>query len=361
MASLDADTEGEEGATYVWTKAEVDGLLGADADPFAAAYGVTEAGNWEGRTILSRVDGGGAGGVAEAALRDARRRLFEARQRRPQPGRDDKVLTAWNGLAIAAFAVAGRAFGRPELVDAGARAAELMLGAVRNADGRLHRSFKAGTARHSGVLEDYANLADGLLALYRATFDERWYAAALELAEQVLQRFADPAGGFFDTAEDHEQLIVRPKGVQDNAVPSGNAMAVRVLLELAALTGEGRYRAAADGALRLVTAHVHRYPTAFGQWLGCLRLALGPFDEVAIVGHAGDPATEALLEIVQRPYLPGVVVAVAADPTASAVPLLHDRRARDGRPTAYVCHDFACRQPVTEPADLAAQLSSPRR
>jgi uncharacterized protein YyaL (SSP411 family) len=364
VSSLDADTDGDEGATYVWTKAEIDELLGPDAPLFNEAYGVTANGNWEGRTILSRLasddelarsSGHSAGEVAER-LAGARQRLLEARGRRTQPARDDKVLASWNGLMIAAFADAARVFQRDAWQGIAIRAADLLLMQMRDERGRLHRSFKDGRAHQAAVLEDYAHAADGLLALYEATFDERWFVAVSELMDTVLEHFADSRGGFFDTADDHEALITRPKSLQDNAIPSGNAMAAWVLLRLSALTGEGRYRDSAEGALRLVTPAAHRYPTAFGQWLIGLQLALAEIEEIAIVGDPGAADTAALLDVVRGRYRPTAVTALAADPGASRVPLLAGREARDGRATAYVCRDFACRQPVTEPVELAAQL-----
>ena len=366
ISSLDADTGGEEGATYLWTKAEVDASLGADAALFAAAYGVTEEGNWEGRSILSRVLGNAdlartlGTTVPEVGqrLRQARRRLLAVRSRRPQPGRDGKVLTSWNGLMIGAFADAATSLGIDAWAGVAMRAADLLLTEVHDADGRLRRSFKDGHARQMGVLEDYSHLADGLLALYEATFDERWFVAARELADAMLEHFADPRGGFFDTADDHEALITRPKGLQDNASPSGNAMAVTVLLRLAALTGDGRYRQHAEAGLQLVAPVAPRYPTAFGQWLVGLGLALAKVDEVAIVGAPDAPDTGALLDVVRAGYRPSVVLAVSPDPGQSAIPLLQGRTVRDGKATAYVCHGFACLQPVTSPDELAAQLSS---
>jgi uncharacterized protein YyaL (SSP411 family) len=351
-ASLDADTAGVEGATYVWTLPEVEAVLGdaALAAEFCRAYGVTANGNWEGHTILSRVADGD-----EQLLKPARDKLFAARQKRPQPARDDKVLTAWNGLAIAAFADAAAAFDEPHLADVGARSADLLLARLRDADGRLSRSWKDGRAVATGTLEDYTHLADGLLALYQATFDERWFVAARNLADQVLSHFADPNGGFFDTADDHEALIARPKGLQDNAIPSGGAMAAEVLLRLAAFTGEGSYRSAAEKALAGVHSYARRYPTAFAQWLNALTLATGDAIEIAIAGDPTSPEARSLLAVVREGYRPRSVLAAGS---AQSVPLLDDRPMRDGRATAYVCRNFACRAPVTEPADLAAQLTS---
>ena len=351
-ASLDADTAGVEGATYVWSLAEIESLLGDAAPEFCRAYGVTADGNWEGHNILSRVGDGD-----ESRLRAARDVLFAARQKRPQPTRDDKVLTAWNGLAIAAFADAAAAFDEPRLAAVAARAADLLLTRVRDADGRLSRSWKDGRALHAGTLEDYTFLCDGLLALYQATFDERWFVAARSLADAVLAHFADPAGGFFDTADDHESLITRPKGLQDNAIPSGGAMAAEVLLRLAAFTGDARYRDAAESALRGALPYARRYPTAFAQWLNALTLAVGDVVEIAIAGDPKTPDARALLEVARSTYRPLCVLA-AGSASDTQVPLLADRPLRDGRATAFVCRNFACRAPVTEPIDLAAQLTS---
>ncbi|HEY6014510.1 MAG TPA: hypothetical protein VIU37_10895, partial [Candidatus Limnocylindrales bacterium] len=369
-ASQDADTDGEEGATFVWTADEVRATLGERSPLFEAAYGVTEAGNWEGRTILSRVaaDGELAGrfGLPEAEVReqlaDARRAMLAHRDTRPQPARDGKALAAWNGLAIGALADAAAALatGRPDHAAryrmAAERAAGTILDGLLAPDGSLGRSWKDGRATGHGVLEDHTHLADGLLALYAATFDERWFVAARALMDRVLERFADPAGGFFDTADDHERLVTRPKDVQDNAVPSGNAVAAEVLLRLHAWTGASVYRSAADRALRTVVPYVTRYATGFARWLSAMDLSLAAVQEVAIVGAAGDPATLALLAEARRGYGPNRVVSMAADAAASAIPLLADRLAIDGRPTAYVCRGFVCRLPATDPESLRRQL-----
>ena len=371
-ASLDADTEGVEGGTFTWLPGEVRETLG-DASPlFEAAYGVTEAGNWEGVTILSRVRSdreladrlGLPAGVVAERLAEARARLLEARQRRPQPARDDKVLAAWNGLAIAALAEAARALDAtaPHLAGraaayrgAAVAAAADVLAGLRVAPGRLRRSWKDGRATADGVLEDAADMADGLLALYEATLDERWFREAVDLAEGILAHFADPAGGFHDTADDAEGLVVRPRDLQDNATPSGSSMATAVLLRLAALTGEPRYRATAERALAGVEPYLARYPTAFAGWLGALEVAHKGIAEVAIVG---DPeACRPLVRAASRAYSPFRVLAVSPDPAVSAVPLLRDRFALRGRPTAFVCRDFACRQPVHEPEALEALLA----
>jgi uncharacterized protein YyaL (SSP411 family) len=372
-ASLDADTDGEEGGTFTWDAGEIRAVLGGDAPLFAAAFGVTDAGNWEGRTILSRVRDDRelaeqhrlAPAAVRARLDGAREALLAVRARRPQPARDDKALAAWNGLAIGAFAEAARRLdlgedGDPRAAErylaAAAAAADAVTAGLLAADGRLGRSWKDGRSSGAGVLEDHAALAEGLLALYEAGHDERWFTIARSLADGILARFSDPAGGFFDTASDHERLIARPRDLQDNATPSGGAVATSVLLRLAALTGEDRYRTAADAAIRGVTALATRHPTAFARWLAAIDQALTPIAEVAIVGDPADPETRALLRVAAAGPLTARVVAVSATPSDSSVPLLADRVMLGQHPTAYVCLGFACRLPVTDPNALADQL-----
>ncbi len=377
-ASQDADTDGVEGATYVWTHEEVMAALAAaaheevtaalpatDVALFLAAYPASPAGNWEGRTILARARSDAelarAFGMGEdevgRRLGRARAALLERRSGRRQPARDDKVLASWNGLAIGAFADAIPVLGRAVDLAVATRAAEAVLTLLGGPDGRLRRSYRDGRASADGVLEDYAHLAEGLLSLYEATFDERWFLAARELIDTVLRRFADPGGGSFDTPDDGERLFLRPKDLQDNALPSGNAMAAYVLLRLYALTGEGRHRHTAERALELVLPYLGRYPTGFGQWLVALDLAVSAAVEIAIVGDPADPTTQALLAAARTGFRPHQVVAVSADPRSSAVELLQARFALGGRATAFVCRDFACRQPVTQPEALAAQLA----
>ena len=225
---------------------------------------------------------------------------------------------------------------------------------------RLLRSWKDGVAQHSGTLEDYANLAEGLLTLYEATFEERFFEAARELADAILEHFEAPDGGFFDTADDAEELMARPRNLQDNAVPSGGAMATTVLLRLAALTGDNRYRDAAERALAPIVGIAAQHPTGFAQWLMAYQLASSPIDEIAIVGDPAADDTRALLAAARAGFRPHRVIALSPDPASSAVPLLHDREAIGGAATAYLCRDFACQRPTTEPAQLAAQLEAAR-
>jgi uncharacterized protein YyaL (SSP411 family) len=373
-ASRDADTEGEEGATFTWSAGEVRVRLGPDAALFEQAFDVTDAGNWEGRTILRRVRTDAelatafktTSGEVAARLASARATLLRIRAERPQPARDDKVLAGWNGLALGALADAARALagdpapGRAALGEryraVATSAADAVLVGLLGPDGRLQRSWKDGRATADGVLEDHACLAEGLLTLYEATFDERWFVAARRLTDRILDGFADPAGGFFDTDDRHERLVIRPKDLQDNAIPSGNAMAVTVLLRLGTLTGEGRYRDAAERALGLVAGVSALYPGAFAQWLIALDFALADVFEVAVVGDPADPETQRLLGPTRHGFRPHLVVTCSPEPHASAIELMQARFPLGGLPTAFVCRGFACRQPVHEPEALAAQL-----
>ena len=368
-STQDADSEGEEGKFFVWTPDEVQVVLGENAELFMTTYDVTPHGNFEGRSIpnvkLSPADLAEHFGLAEDEVQQrlaaAKRKLWEVREQRVKPGRDDKVLTGWNGLMLAAMAEAARVLAREDYGEAAIRNAEFLLGTMRTPEGRLYRTWRQGSApKLNAYLEDYANLAEGLLELYQTTLDERWFAAARELVETVVAHFADESSiGFFDTSDDHEALVTRPKNMQDNATPSGNAMAITVLLKLAAYTGERRYHELAEAALRPIQAAALQYPTAFAQWLQALWFAVGGALEIAIVGDPQAPDTQALLAEVQRPYRPHQVVALARPGAAELIiPLLAERTLVDGKATAYVCQHFVCQLPVTEVAALREQLSS---
>ncbi len=364
-SSRDADSEGVEGKFFVWTSDESHEILGDEAALFSDAYGVTERGNFEEKNILHVAQKfqslaeryGVAPDEIEARLARARRALFIRREERVRPGLDDKVLVAWNGLALAAFADAARAFGQSDYRRAAEANAAFILREMQTPERRLLRAWRGGRARLNAYLEDYANFIEGLLALYETTFDARWFVEARRLADEMIAHFRDPAGGFFDTSDDHETLVVRPKDLQDNATPSGNAMAATVLLRLAALTGESRYREVAEEALRLVQPLVGTYPTAFAQWLSALDFALSRPKEIAIVGDPAGLDTRKLIETVSGAYRPSQVVAVGRPEESSPVPLLEGRVPLNGRATAFVCEHFACRLPVTDPEELAALLS----
>ncbi|GBC87797.1 hypothetical protein HRbin12_01815 [bacterium HR12] len=365
-SSQDADSEGVEGRFYVWS---FDELVEAVGEPVARAFGATPEGNFDGANVLwlprpvaeLAEDLGTTPDELSAELDAARARLFELRERRVRPATDDKVVAAWNGLAISALAEAGRVLGEAGYVEAAVRAARFVLEHLRLPDGRLARSWRAGRVGPPGYADDHALMAEACLVLYETTWDARWFEEARALADALLERFLDAErGGFFQTAGDAEPLVVRPKELIDNAAPSGNSAAADVLLRLAHLTGEEVYERAGAAALRLVREPMAAAPSAFGQALCALDLYLGPVREVAVVGRPDDARTRALVdEVLVRRFLPNHVLAVAPPGDATAaetVPLLRDRTALDGRPTAYVCERFTCRLPVIEPADLAAQL-----
>ncbi len=350
----DADSEGHEGKFYVWTPEEIRAVLGPDADRALAYWGVDRGPNFEGKSNLFV-----AGEPDPESVAPLRKRLLEARAKRVRPGRDDKVLAAWNGLACRVLAEAGRALGRADYVAAAVRNAEFLLGAMRR-DGRLQRTWKAGQARLKGYLEDYAMVAAALIDVYEATFERRWLDAARELADDMVRLFWDgELDGFYDTGHDHERLIVRPRNLFDNAVPCGTSVAIETLLRLAVLTGEAGYETRALTALRPIADLLGRHPAAFGRFLCALDFHLGPKVEVALIARNG--SAEPLAAEVFGRFLPNRVVAgmVAGDASAGAgMPLLEGRTMVDGKTTAYVCRNYACELPVTDPAALARQLEA---
>jgi uncharacterized protein len=352
-STQDADSEGQEGKFFVWSAGEIREVLGAEAQAFVAAYGVTEWGNFEGRNILEYV----AGLERRVALAGARQRLFEARERRVHPGRDEKVLTSWNGLMLAAFAEAARALDRDDYMAIAERNADFVLRELRTGEGRLLRTWKDGEAKLNGYLEDYSYLIDGLLELYQTMFDAQWYQAAYDLALVMLEHFAADEGGFYDTSDDHEALIWRPQELQDNAVPSGNAMATVVLLKLAGLAVEPRLAEAAHEALLGVQALAGQYPLGFGQWLQAMAYTLSGPREVALVGDPSAADTHALLAVLRDGYRPHQVVAVGDGGDGLAeVPILRYRTPVDGRAAAYVCVRMVCQPAVTEPEALRSHV-----
>ncbi len=370
-STQDADSEGEEGKFFVWSVKEIDDALGPDAALFKECCGVREQGNFEGKSILfaaTEVETlarkfNTTEDDVRTRLAAAKQALFAVRERRVKPGLDDKVLAGWNGLMLAAFAEAARALDRADYLKAAVANADFLLTPLRAPDGRLDRSWRNNgrgdrpvAPTGNGFLEDYANAAEGLLALYEATFDARYFTAARELMDHVLVHFADPRGGLFDTSDAHETLVTRPKDIQDNATPSGNAMAVTVLLKLAALTAEPRYAEVAEAALRSVQPILAQHPTAFAQWLGALSFALGQPREIALVGDPEGADMRALLDVVFGGYRPFKVVALKRPGVASPVPLLSGREQKEGKATAAVCYNFACRLPVTEADELRGEL-----
>jgi uncharacterized protein YyaL (SSP411 family) len=347
-STQDADSEGHEGRFFVWTMDEIRAALGEhDAKEFAAYYNLTEAGNFEGKNIpniTSRAE------ITET-LAASKRKLFELREQRVKPDRDEKILTAWNGLMLASFAEAGIVLNRPDYTDAARRNAEFVLSNLRR-DGSLLRTWKDGVAKFNAYLEDYAFLIEGLVTLYETTGDFRWLTEALTLTEIMIAEFwDDDAGGFFFTGKSHESLIVRSKDYFDNATPSGNSVAALVLLRLATLLNKESYRHLATAVLLEVAEQVRRYPSGFGYALSAADFLLSTPKEVAIVGKDIAP----LLAETWRRYLPNKVVAASAG--ADVIPLLENRTMIDGLPTVYVCENYTCQQPVTDVAALREQLT----
>ncbi|MCI0610679.1 MAG: thioredoxin domain-containing protein, partial [Anaerolineae bacterium] len=410
-SSLDADSEGEEGKFYVWALDEIREILKEDSEFFEAAYGITARGNWEGKTVLQRaLDDASLAArfklnpvTVPAKLAEIHAKLLSARASRVRPGTDDKILTAWNGLMLATVAEAARVIpndGRvggdfqqamnathppppyrdheiaSSLTNAprndiyyklATRNAEFLLNALMP-DGKLKRSWRDGKVTNEVFLEDYAALILGLIELYQTDFDNKWFTAAKDLADEMIELFNDPNGGFFDTSKDSEDLLLRPKDLQDNATPSGNALACEALLKLAAFTDNGMDRDLAERSLGLVAGMAVQYPTAFARWLSAADFALGNVKQVAVVYASTDDRREgrsesdgdhaqALIEVIQSSYRPNVIVAASSYPPPSDAPqLLMDRPLKDGKATVYVCEGFVCKNPVNTISELKELL-----
>jgi uncharacterized protein YyaL (SSP411 family) len=362
-STQDADSEGKEGAFYVWSAEELRDLLGDDA-PLALAYwGVSDSGNFEGANILHGAqpleDIAASLGIAIdealASVERARSTLYEARSKRIWPGKDDKALAAWNGWMLRAFAEAGRLLDRDDYVAAANRNADFVARELL-VDGRLQRAWRNGQAKLDAYLEDYAALANAFLSLYEATGAAGRFTFARTLVEAMIERFWDEAtGAFFDTAGDAEPLIGRPRDLTDNATPSGTSLACEALLRLTAFTADLRYREYAARILVALAPAMERHPSSFGHLLCALDDLIGPYYEVAIVGSPEDAATQALVQVVNSRFLPRIALAVGA-PDDIEVPLLENRALVDGQPAAHVCQGFVCQRPVTASAALLSQL-----
>lgn len=369
FSSLDADSEGQEGRFYTWEYAELEQALGADFEFFKAAYGLSKqtlSGSLEGRLVLQRaLDDGTLAArfkidpdLAASRLEACHARLLDVRAHRVRPATDDKVLTAWNALALTAFAEAGRFLDRPDYLEAAERNARFLLANLR-ISGQLFRSWRAGSPKQSAYLEDYASLSSALLALYQSQPEIKWYSEALDLAGEIVAHFTDPRGGFYDTRDDAEMLLLRPKDLQDNATPSGNALAVSAFLQLAEYGDHPEWRKLAEDSLADVLEAAVRYPTALAQWLCAADFALGPVLQVAVVGELTSQAVRNMSVTLWKDYRPRLVSAFSDTPPAPGGPLLlQDRLPINGQPAAYVCQGFVCHLPVTTPEALAVQLNS---
>ena len=365
-STQDADSEGEEGKFFVWTPAEIDEVLDKDeATAFCSYFDVTAEGNFEGENILNvknpvaTAPGSDTASDADASmqagrLRSSRDRLFTEREKRIKPNRDEKVLTAWNGLMLAAFADAAGVLGDDEYIEIAKRNADFILTQMQR-DGRLLRTWKEGTAKLNGYVEDYANVVDGLIALFQVSGEVEYLVEARRLADLMITEFWDEEnGGFFFTSNDHEELIVRNKDFYDNATPSGNSVAADVLLKLAKLTGDEKYERFAVTVLRLAASQIRQHPQGFGRALSALEFHLGETKEIAVFGEKGNDLE---CEVLSR-YLPNAVVVLSSDAKADAdvIPLLKDREMVEGRPTAYICENFVCQRPVTSVKELHGLL-----
>ena len=349
-STQDADSEGEEGKFFVWTPEEITEVLGEDVGrAFCRAYDVTAGGNFEGHSILNIKDPALAG---NDRFDDARKRLFEHREKRVKPFRDEKILTAWNGLMLAAFADAAGVLGDERYLSIAKKNADFILTELQK-DGRLLRTWKDGKAKLNGYVEDYANVADGLVELFQVSGDAEYLTEAKRLADLMITEFWDAeSGGFFFTSNDHEQLVVRNKDLYDNATPSGNSVAADVLLKLAKLTGEDKYERFAVTVLRLTASQIRRHPQGFGRALSALEFHLEQTMEIVVVGEEGNE----LERIALGGYHPDAVVVLGRGDDDHGLPLLADRTAIDGEPTAYICRDNVCQRPVTTGAELKSAI-----
>jgi uncharacterized protein YyaL (SSP411 family) len=364
-SSLDADSEGEEGLYYIWRLDEIHKVLDEAqlSDIVTHAYGITEEGNFEGRNIpyqaqdrksLSESFGSSVDEINQR-LTEGKAKLLAYRNERIRPGLDDKILTSWNGLLLSTLSIASRILGSKEEIKNAQQLADFLLRELHSEAGLL-RSWRKGIARYPAYLEDHAALGLGLVDLYQADFNPRWYQAAVEQAEEILTHFLDRNGGFFDTRDDHETLIARPKSLQDSPIPSGNTLAISLLNRLASLTGEPRYIDHAERAIRAMQKNAVRHPTAFAGWLCETDFLLGPQLQVAIMGSIEDVEFQELKNIIDRRYLPRAVVAGGVPDVSAGPSLLEGRGLMVEKPTAYLCEGFTCKLPTTSPKNLGQQL-----
>ncbi len=368
-SATDADSEGDEGKFFVWTPEEIRAAVQTDEEArlFCAYYDITPGGNWEHKSIPHTPRSIEAVaeelGIAAGELRETIDRLrplvYEARRRRVPPGLDDKIITAWNGMMIGAMAEAGRVLGETRYLLAARRAADFLLEKLSKPDGGLLRTARAGKAHLNAYLEDYAYLAEGLIDLYEAGGEERYLKEAVRLAERMAEDFLDPEhGGFFTTAKDHERLILRSREGPDGATPSGNAVAASVLARLSFHYNRDDFRRAATDAVRAYGRQIRRYPRAFAKSLVVVNVLTNGPVELAFVGSPTDARLKTLASSVARYYLPNRIVAWGDPDRATDHPLLAGKNLVAGRPALFVCRNFACRKPITDPSDIAELLAS---
>src|SRR5262245_14455080 len=346
-STQDADSEGVEGRFYVWSNDEFRHVVGEDADTLADYFDVTAHGNWEETNILHVTRPPDQ--QTQEKVEAAQKKLYAAREKRVKPGRDEKVLTDWNGLMLRAFAEAAAHLGRHDYRIIAEANANFILNTLWDGSRLLH-TYKDGRARFNGYLDDYANLADGLFALYESTFDFKWLDAAVRISDRMIEQFWDNDSGFYFTGRDHESLLTRTKDFFDNATPSGNSVAADVLLKLSAVLDRQDYREKAESIFLTAAGLLKQYASGFGRMLAAFDFYIGPSKEVALIGSA-----DSFLSTLRKRYTPRLVVAAGSD---DRVALLRNRPIVNGQPTAYVCENFTCNQPVTDVAAFEKALTS---
>jgi uncharacterized protein YyaL (SSP411 family) len=370
----DADSEGVEGLFYVWTPEEVKAILGEElGNIYCRFYDISPEGNFEDRRSIAHISrplrgaswqGGMDAADLQKLLVEADRKLFAVRERRIHPLKDDKILTSWNGLMIAALAKGYQALRNPLYVRAAERAADFILGTLRQDSGKLLRRYRSGEAAHPGYADDYAFLIWGLIDLYEATFNLRFLEEALHLQQLMLDLFWDEQdGGFFYTAYDGEQLIVRDKEIYDGAVPSSNSVAALNLLRLARMTGNTAWEEKVERLFKAFFHLVSDFPSAYTQFLHAVDFALGPSQEIVLAGDLGQEETRNMVEAVHAAFLPNRVlmyrgIGEAARKLAGVAPFMSDLQPSDGQPTIFICQNYACRSPITALAELKQVLAS---
>jgi uncharacterized protein len=347
-STQDADSEGVEGKFYVWSLDEFRKVVGDDADLLAGYFDVTEHGNWEETNILHVTRE--ADEDLQRKIDAANQKLYAAREKRVRPGRDEKILTDWNGLMLRAFAEAAAVLERDDYRSVAEANANFILNTMWDGTRLLH-SYKDGRARFNGYLDDYANLVDGLFALYELTFDYKWLEAAVRIADRMIELFWDTEGsGFYFTGKDHESLLTRTKDFFDNATPSGNSVAADVLLKMAAVLDRQDYRKIAEDIFLTTSSLLKQYASGFGRMLSALDFYIGPSKEIALVG-----SPEPFISVLRKRYIPRMVIAAGS---GERVALLRERPAVNGKPTAYICENFTCKQPVTDVTAFEEQLNA---
>ncbi len=372
FSSLDADSEGQEGKYYTWDFQELQTNLGTDFEFFKSAYGLFPSQKKQSDSLDSSTDQlilqrnlddkslsarfNLTTDEVNSRLANCHKNLLNARNQRIRPGTDDKILTAWNAMTLSAFAEAGKYLSRPDYLEAATQNATFLLSNLK-INGQLQRSWRNQSARHPAYLEDYASLILALLTLYQSTPELTWYVSAVDLAADMIEHFTDPAGGFFDVRDDQQNILLRPKDIQDNATPSGSALAATALLLLAEYDDRTDWRKMAEEMLAGILESAVRYPTSFAKWLSAADFALGPTRQVVIMGDFKEPNTQELWSILWQTYQPRQISAVSSYPPSPEAPaLFKDRPLLGGLPTAYVCQGFVCQTPVTSKTEFISQL-----